>query len=317
MISVVSQKATVTSTNAAVVSEEEVHVYAELLKQLIKQAKTKSRQVVASLPAAQVFHALITLPHVDDKELAHHVEAKVKKILPRPIEEMQVLHQRLPALGAKESKDIKVLVSAAPLKLIEFYTAIFREAGLELVELETEAFALERSLVGRDQATAMVVDIGAERTNFFIIDQGLPVIYRSSRIGGKDFDELLADKLGITGPSIGQVKYDLGLADGAQPWFSLFEPIVAPMIKEIQYSFDLYLHQSGNEAKQPEKIILTGGAALFPPVTALIQRAFSMRVFVGDPWARVVYQQDMKEVLDGLGARMSVAIGLALRRIVG
>jgi Tfp pilus assembly PilM family ATPase len=148
------------------------------------------------------------------------------------------------------------------------------------------------------------------------MDQGFPVIYRSSRIGGKDIDEILASRLGVNGNMTAQIKFDLGHLQPPQPWYELFAPIIEPIIKEIQYSFDLYLHQSGNEQKQPEKIILTGGASLFPPIASLIQKSFSVRVFVGDPWARVVYQQELKEIIDTLGPRMAVSIGLALRRII-
>ena len=86
---------------------------------------------------------------------------------------MQVLHQVIPQPGnADARRDVKVLVTAAPIAMVNFYSAIFSRAGLVLEELETEAFALERSLVGHDAATSLVVDIGGERTNFFIVDQG-------------------------------------------------------------------------------------------------------------------------------------------------
>lgn len=291
--------------------------YGALLRELVKQTKVTAKRATASLPVSYVFHTVLTLPHVPAKEVGHHVKAKVAKMLPRPIDEMQVVHQVIPS-GEKEEaqKYIRVLVTAAPKDLILFYTGIFQQAGIELEELETEAFALERSLVGRDTATVMVVDIGAERTNFFIMDQGLPMTHRSIQLGGKTFDRILQQHLGVDEKVVGQLKYDMmhmQLADIPQ---ELFAASIDPMIKEIQYGFDLFLHQTGNEQKRPEKIILTGGSAVFPPIAAQLANAFSMKVFVGDPWARVVYQQGLKHVLDTLGPRMAVSIGLALRNIV-
>jgi hypothetical protein len=40
-----------------------------------------------------------------------------------------------------------------------------------------------------------------------------------------------------------------------------------------------------------------------------------LKVYLGDPWARVVYPEELKPVLDEVGARFSVAIGLAMRNI--
>lgn len=299
------------------VSDPRIDRYAGLLKELLKRGRATSNRVTASLPVSHVFHAVLTLPKVDKKEIEYHVIAKVKKMLPRPVEEMQVVHEVIPSLAPEDrQRDIKVLVTAAPRDLVVLYTAIFQKAGLQLEELETEAFALERSLVGRDTATVMVVDIGAERSNFFIIDQGLPITHRSLQIGGNTIDVLLSQYLGVPLEHIGQIKRDLSHGTDNQIPTELFSSVTQPIAKEIQYSFDLFLHQSGNEAKHPEKIILTGGAALFPPIIEFLSNSFQMKTFVGDPWARVVYQDALKPVLDTIGPRMSVAIGLALRNIV-
>jgi type IV pilus assembly protein PilM len=297
-------------------TDPRIENYAALLKHLLEQTRTTTKSVTASLPVSQVFHAVVNLPEVSPKEVDYHVRSKVAKMLPRALDDMQVVHQIVPAIPGSPGRDIKVLVTAAPKRLIRFYSDIFSRAGLVLEELETEAFAIERALVGRDQATVMVVDIGAERTNFFIIDQGLPLTHRSIQIGGRSIDNVLGMRLGIDPSLVSQMKFDLSRAAGGLIPSDLFTSVTEPIIKEIQYGFDLFLHQTGNEEKRPEKIILTGGAALFPTFVASIQAAFEMKVFVGDPWARVVYQQRLKPTLDAFGPRMGVSIGLALRKIL-
>ncbi|MBT3419364.1 MAG: pilus assembly protein PilM [Candidatus Magasanikbacteria bacterium] len=302
------------------IDDPRVDLFAGYLKELMKKTKASGRKVTASLPVSHVFHAGITLPIVDEKEITHHINAKVKKMLPRPIEDMQVVHQQVYDPKNQEEgydkKYMKFLVTAAPKDLVSFYTAVFEKAGLQLEELETEAFALERSLVGHDMATIMIVDMGAERTNFFIIDGGLPVTHRSIRLGGKTFDRILMDRLQVDEQSVTQIKYDISRMKKEQIKEELFIPAIDPIIKEIKYSFDLYAHQTGNEHKKLEKIVLTGGGALFPPVATYIQKRFNMRAFIGDPWARVVYQQGLKHLLDQNGPRMAVSIGLAMRNII-
>lgn len=292
--------------------------YAQLLKTLAEKCKVTTRRVTASLPVSQVFHAVITLPMVDQKEIDAHVKAKAQKMLPMPLEEMQVVHQVIKDANPTKAQEkyLRVLITAAPKTLIAFYTSIFQKGGFELQELETEAFAIERCLVGRDGGTVMVIDIGAERSNFFIMDKGVPVTHRSIQVGGNSMDVTLAGALGISHEQAGQVKYDLSSMKGVKIPMDIWAPLFDPVIKEIQYGFDLFLSQSGNEQKHPEKIILTGGAALFPPFCHYIQEHFPLKVFVGDPWARVVYQQGLRRVLDRVGPGMAVSIGLAMRNIV-
>lgn len=297
-------------------NDPRIEEYAKLLKFAIEKSKATTKHVTASLPVSHIFHTIVNLPLVDEKELEHHVKAKIKKMLPRPIEEMQVVHQVIPSGLKEEAKSIKTLVTAAPKNVVKFYTDIFQKAGLQLDELETEAFALERSLIGVDKATIMVVDIGAERTNFFIMDQGFPITHRSVQMGGNALGAILQQKLGLNDDLINTIKEDASRMSADQLPSDLFTRFIDPIIKEIQYSFDLFLHQTGNENKRPEKIILTGGSSVFPPILEVVKQAFPMKVFIGDPWARVVYQQGLKSTLDKLGPRMGVTIGLALRGMV-
>ena len=96
----------------------------------------------------------------------------------------------------------------------------------------------------------------------------------------------------------------------------IFMPLVDIVTREIEYSFDLFLSQTGNNGKKPEKIILTGGVSVLPFFKDEIEKRFSLKVFVGDPWARTVYQDGLRQVLDGIGPRMAVSIGLAMRNII-
>lgn len=292
-----------------------IQKYADLLKELVKRSRTTTNRATASLPVSYIFHTVLNLPKVDEKEIGHIVMAEVKKMLPRPIEEMQIVHQIIPEADPdKRKKYMRILVTAAPKELVAFYTAIFQRAGLQLQELETEAFALERSLVGRDTATVMIVDIGAERTNFFIVDQGLPLTHRSVNIGGDAFGNILTGILGVNTNEIEQIKKDLSKIT-TKTDYDVFLSVIEPIEKEIEYGFDLFLHQTGNENKRPEKIVLTGGSAMLPFIADYIRARFSLKVFVGDPWARVVYQDSLKSLLDGIGPRLSVSIGLAMRNI--
>jgi len=40
---------------------------------------------------------------------------------------------------------------------------------------------------------------------------------------------------------------------------------------------------------------------------------FNIRSFVGSPWARIIYPENLQPVLDEIGPRFAPAIGLAMR----
>lgn len=300
----------------------QVDKYASLIKEVCHASKTVGKKAVVSLPVSAVFHAIVTMPKMDKKDFGNILRAEVKKLMPRPLEEMALDYQVLPDIN-NTAKSQRVLVNAVPKELVAFYTSIFQKAGLTLEALEPESVALARSLVGKDSSINMIVDMGAERTNFFIIDQSVPVTHHSIETGGYKMDIILKNILGVEDDAVEQIKYDLsaylsGGKNGMTPqeFLQIFTPVVEPILKEIEVSLDLYLRQSVNMGRRPEKIILTGGAALLPYLSTFIAEKFQIKCYVGDPWARTVYQNSLKPVLNQIGPRMSVAIGLALRSMV-
>ncbi len=300
----------------------QVEKYAKLLKAVCAGAKTVSKTAVVSLPVSVLFHAVINLPPMKKEELDKVLRAEVKKLLNRPVEEMVLDYQVLKDVN--NSKTQRVLINAVPKELVMFYTQVFKLAGLTLESLEPESVALERSLIGRDQSVAMIVDMGAERTNFYIIDQSAAITHNSAELGGEKINKILADNLKIKDNLVEQLKHDFfgSLSNKSNPqltkekFLDLFYPVVDPIVKEIEYGFELYLKQVGNESKRPEKIILTGGASFMPYLADHISEVFKIKCYVGDPWGRVVYQEGLKPLLHQVGPRMSVALGLALRNLV-
>jgi len=297
--------------------------YADIIKAITVSAKTSSKTAVVSLPVSVVFHAVINLPPLKKEEFDRVLYAEVKKLLPRPIDEMVLDYQVMKS--ESNSRTERVLVNAVPKELISFYTQVFRLAGMELESLEPESVALERALIGRDQSVAMIIDIGAERTNFYIIDQGFAVTHHSIEVGGYRINKILASTLGVRDDLVEQLKHDYfsslltkknNFKMDREKFLSLIFPVFDPILKEVGYSFDLYLKQSGNENKHPEKIILTGGGSMAPFLADYITDKFNIKSYIGDPWGRVVYQDGLRPALAKIGPRMSVSIGLALRNMM-
>ena len=217
---------------------------------------------------------------------------------------------------AKKSKDnIKVLLTAAPKNLVEKYLRIFKAAELELLSLETEAFALERSLTGSDPAPVMIIDIGAVSSDITIINNGIPILTRSIDVGGTAITKALMTNLNVDLARAEQFKRDIGFSPVGQGGLpEIIKNTVNPIVNEVKYSLDIYLSQSGSP-KALEKIILTGGSAYLPELVKYLSKLLDIKVIIGDPWDKVVYPLELKPVLAELGPRFAVSVGLAMREI--
>ena len=313
---------------------------AAVLTRILKDAGIKSTKVNASLPSHSVFHAIITVPQPkDDKEeLKPLIETQVRKLLPVPLEEMildttvidkhllpkkkapddksknKSKEKKAPALPGKVEarKNIRVLVSGAPKTLVNKYVEMFKLSKLQLTSLETEAFALIRSLIGKDKARIMIVDIGYERTNITLVHEGIPFLHRSIKAGGATVTAMMAKQMGISAPEAEQMKLDLAQQPGGELPPVLKEAMM-PILHEVKYSLSLYAQQEFHDHADVEKIIVTGGSARLPQIDSFLKDALDINVYLGDPWARIAAPSGLRPVLDEIGPRFSVALGLAMK----
>jgi type IV pilus assembly protein PilM len=297
---------------------EHLEETADLLKRIYdkaKDAKTPTKRVISGIPVSQVFSSVISVnvPAGKKKELDAAVRLQAKKITPRPLEEMVLDYK----VVEETPKVTKVLITAAEQVLVRKYVDIFKRAGFELISLETEPLALVRSLIGRDRSTIMLVDIGAVRTSLSIVERGVPFVSRSIDVGGIGFTRAIAGELKLGLPAAEQMKQDLSSMRAAGAELNIpkmIEPLVAQVVNEVRYVLNLYTSQEGWSGSV-EKIVLTGGTSLFPKLAEAVGSAMGIRTYVGDPWARVVYPEDLRPILEQIGPRFAVAVGLAMRDI--
>lgn len=292
------------------------------LRSVIHESHISSNRAIAALPSFTVFTSIISLPMMTRKELNSAVRWEAKKFVPMPIDDLALNWnllkdpaQAAPA-GEKTPKSLKVLITAAPKSLVRRYISLFKLAGLQLIDLDTEAFALERSLIGTDPAPVMIVDIGAEATNVAVMVDGIPLVNRSIDVGGESITKAIAQSLNVDQTRAEQFKRDFGLSTMNQkvsPIPKTIEFVLSSITNEIRFVLNLYRSQG---TAPVEKIILSGGSAFLLNLPEYLYQTLSIKTFIGDPWARVVHPVELKGVLAEIAPRFSVAAGLAMREIV-
>ncbi len=289
---------------------------AVIINKICADANMTSRKAVSALPTFSVFSSIINLSGVSKKDLPSAINWEAKKVIPLPPEEMILDWKKIETSGqASDKNNIKVLLTGAPRSLVKRYVDIFKSAQINLLSLETETFALIRSLLGSDKSTVMIVEIGAKTTSFAIIDQSIPTLNRSIDVGGWTITQAISHSLNIGLERAEQFKYDLGVSSYDSPNNAIPKTIIeslSPIVNEMKYALNLF--QSKNN-KKVDKIILTGGSALLMNFTEYLTKILDITVVAGNPWTPVSYPLDLKPLLDEIAPRMAISIGLALREI--
>ncbi len=297
---------------------ENTSYLAKAVNKLKDSANIKAKKVTASLPTFAVFSSIVNISGVDSAGLRKAVEDEAKKLIPIPLEEM-ILDWKVIPKTEKEKEDkksgTKVFLTGSPKKLVKKYLEIFKKAKLELVGLETETFSLVRSLLGNDPTNTLIVEIGANSTDLTVVKNSIPVLNRSLEVCGTSVTKAISEKLEIDFLEAEQFKMDLQatLSDKTQEELpQLIIETMLPIIQEIEYMKDFFESRKGEKI---EKIILSGSGSLLLNFDQYLSNRLDIQVFIGDPFSRLYYPKEIKELLNQLGPKLAVATGLAMRNI--
>jgi type IV pilus assembly protein PilM len=227
----------------------------------------------------------------------------------------------------KESlKEVQVLLVAVPKDVINKYDRIIRLAGLKLEAIEAETFSLARSLVGNDKSPIVIVDTGDRSSNISIVDRGYIRITHNLEIGGKEITKSLSQRMNISYEEAEEIKKTISrnlfasqereFNPGAANQLSGFEiketahPVLEAISDEVKKIID---HYQIKYNRRIEKCILAGSGLVLTGLVDDFAAKLDLEIFLGNPFARIIYFPILEPVIREIGPSLAVAVGLAMR----
>ena len=305
------------STTKGLLSEAESDLInlAEAIRKLHQETKIKTKNVVAALPQDKVYTRIITVPKLSEEELDSALKWEAEQFVPIPLDEATLTHQIVGQVKEDSKEKTRVLLVAAPNRLIEKLVKVIKTAELNPVSLETEIFSMARSLVVPDSSPAMIVDLGAAATDLAVIENDQVIFVYSIATAGEALTRAAAAGLGLEMSRAEAYKKAYGVdpkkLEGkvAQTIGPLVEKIAVEMSKAIQY------YQSTGGSQKINRIILTGGTAGLPEVASLLANKLNLEIQLGDPFIRVVKDELQAKIPTSQAFLYSVAVGLAMKEV--
>jgi len=294
-------------------SPEDLHKFAEAVKQIITSANIKQKEVNVALPESQVYTKIIEMPALSEKELAAALKYEMEQYIPLPLDQVKTDWQVLSPSTA-QNKTSRILIVAASLSLIKKYETVLDELGLVPSTIETEMLSVHRSIfpLVNTASSNMIVHMGAATTNIAVVENGELIMVFTVDKGGIAITRAISLDLGIDITQADSYKKAYGLNKDAfegKIGKSLF-PILESILGDIRKTMLLYKEKNPNQ--QITQMILSGGSAQLPGVDIYFTNQLNIQVVLGSSFQ--VY--DMKNVPPEIGAdslSFNVVSGLALK----
>jgi type IV pilus assembly protein PilM len=265
----------------------------------------------------------------DASHLENAIRFRAQEVLPIPLEEAVLDYQVVgESTDEKGEKTYRVLLVVAYRDLVQRYVTACRAAGVKLVGIDLEAFALLRALgpttvtaTNGDDAAVVIVSIGHDRSTFVVADGETCEFARVLDWGGGALDVAIARVLDKTPSQAEPIKRSLTLnatqerlegytQEQAVAVYEAVRKELQTFVRELVSSLHFYQNQPGSLGIG--EITITGGTAQLPGLAAELQRLIGVAVRVGDPFGRVESSKRIDSHSE-VGS-LAVAVGLGLER---
>ncbi|MDD5231951.1 MAG: type IV pilus assembly protein PilM [Syntrophales bacterium] len=290
------------------------------IRELFKNSGCKARNIVTSLSGHNVIIKRTGFSSMDEEEFRLLLNDEADKYL--PFEDIREVNFDFQILGESDTTpgQMDVVLAAARKEIINTFMEAVNKAGLKVVIMDVDPFALETMYEANydfeEQDVVVLVNIGASITNINVIKKGGSIFTRDFSIGGDAITEIIQKKLGIEFDEAEAVKTAVsgGREDRGVTASDLVE-IADPILSEIERSVDYFRSTYGSEFIR--RVIAGGGSAVIPGILPALTQRLNIETELVNPLQniRIDRKKFDQHNLEEIGSRTAIAVGLALRRL--
>jgi len=240
------------------------------------------------LPEAVVSTKVIHIPPLTDAELASAIGWQAEQHIPIPKNELSLQYKVLyrPPKTDKQTL-MRVLLTGTRKPLVERYTSLFTNLGIEPTFLETQILSILRSLgITKTEPPTLIVSLGATNMDLTVVANG-EILFVFTQPGvGALLTKVLQQAIGSDHQQAEQYKRTYGL----QP--TEFEgkvrdgllPTINTLVTEIQKAIRYFNSQTAQN-NPLQRVVLTSGTAQLPGLVEELTEKLAMEVLLAAPFA--------------------------------
>ena len=288
---------------------------ARAIRGVIDEAKMASKKAVFSIPDFSTFYTTFELPPMSSQELPQAVRFQARQQIPVPLNEVSLDWAVIEGETIDhQGSALKILLVAVPNEIILQYQEISRICKLELYALEAEVFGFLRSANPEKRKSVILIDIGAQSTTCSLVENGVLKQSRSFEPAGNEIGEVLSKALQIEFKEAERLKEKHGILPSPEPGKENVREIILTILDAILNEAGKTIQDfSFGQNKNPEQVILAGGAALIPGLREYFAQTLKKEVQIVNPFLNTFYPPILEKTLKIIGPSYAIAVGSAMR----
>lgn len=290
----------------------------DALKQLLKDAKIRTRKSVIAVPGRSVFTRTRTLPPVPEHKVTQIVRYEIQQQIPFALDQIALDYQ---ILNRTESGSYDVMMAAIKVDVVDKQLEVLKGTKCTIGMVDVCPLAAYNWLkhageFGTEGECVAVLDMGASTTDIVIERGGQFRFTRPLSLGGDDITRALSENFGASFAEAEKFKRQRGFAptgDAARDGKvgEVIGKILSRLVTDISRSFGYYRSLPGGGTV--DRVIVTGGGACLRNIIPYLQRELGIEVRIARPLAGLAIGPSAQEANEH-PEQASVALGMALRQ---
>jgi type IV pilus assembly protein PilM len=292
----------------------------EALQKAIKLSKISTSQICLGLFGPNTVTRKLQLAGGSDEEIDDQVSWEAEQYLPFGIDESSVAFH---IIGENEGGGVDIIIAAARNDIILSFRELVEKANLKIKIIDMGMLAITNvfeNVMGDKLEVQgeswIIIDIGAQKTEFIIYKNGMIAFTKEMNIGGVMITEEIQRQMGVNyfEAEMLKIKGD-GSGNLPEEIIQIIDDVVEAFYSEIKKTIDFYVSSTSDESLVG--CLMTGGGVLIPGLIEGLEALLGVECSVLNPFDSFDYDKKefSEEIINEIAYTSVTALGLAMRQI--
>ena len=297
-------------------SIKELDTVQEVLEKIISNLQPSLKKASTSISGYSVIVKKIHVPYMSEREIEENLIIESEKYVPFEISDVYIDFSILKTYEA-DNGGSDIFLVAAKKEIVDEYANLLEGVGLTPSVIDVDAFTLVNAFelaFGKVEEPAVLIDIGASKTNLNIVKKGMPIFTRDMTMGGEQLTEAIQDATGLNREDAEAVKIG-GTKDKvlAREIGEVVQDMTSLWTKEIKKAISFFKSSSSPE-EFPTCVFISGGTSMLSGIEDYFSDSLGLETRRLNAFNSKKADKSIDEkYLASVSPQMAIASGLAIR----
>ncbi len=295
-------------------------VVSAAIKKALKESKVSECSFCIGLAGPNTLARKLQLAGGDAEEIEDQVLWEVEQYVPFGFDESTTSFDEL---GENAGGGVDIFVSVVRNNVVEAYKNLVEQTKLKVRVIDMSVIAaaniFEHTMgekLKASQASWILIDFGAQRTQFIIYKGNSIAFCKEMAIGGLVITEEIQRQMGVNFEDAEDLKI-FGDENGNLPEeiLDILDDVIEGFLVDIKKTLDFYITATSDESFSGGYV--TGGTSLIPGLLEGLEDTLDVKFSILNPFEKIKFDKKKfkEQELEAIISRGAVALGLAMRVI--